>query len=78
MVKKKINLDGNNSRLSFDNIAEHFMAITQDTTDGLKLIWNDKWAHIRKSNTEPIIRIYAEGKTEKIATKLINTIKQLI
>ncbi len=78
MVKKKINLDGNNSRLSFNNIAEHFIDITKDTTDGLKLIWDDKWVHIRKSNTEPIIRIYAEGKTEKIATNLINTIKKLI
>ena len=78
MVKNKINLDGNNSNLSFDNIAEHYVNITKDTTDGLKLIWNDKWVHIRKSNTEPIVRMYAEGKTEQIATKLINNIKQLV
>jgi len=38
-----------------------------DLQDGLKLIWKDHWVHLRTSNTEPIIRIYAEAPTKQIA-----------
>ena len=46
--------------------------------DGLKIIWLDKWVHIRESNTEPIIRIIAEADTYKNAKKLINILKENI
>ena len=38
--------------------------------DGLKIDFKDSWVHMRKSNTEPIIRIYTEAKTEAIARRL--------
>ncbi|MGD9992365.1 MAG: phosphoglucosamine mutase [Salinivirgaceae bacterium] len=38
--------------------------------DGLKIDFADTWVHLRKSNTEPIIRIYAEAKTEMAAQEL--------
>ncbi|MCF7740587.1 MAG: phosphoglucosamine mutase [Candidatus Marinimicrobia bacterium] len=41
------------------------------TSDGVKLDFEEGWAHIRESNTEPIFRIYAEGKDEKAAKKII-------
>lgn len=41
-----------------------------DTRDGVKVIWQDKWAHIRSSNTEPIIRLITEAKTKKEANGL--------
>ena len=34
-----------------------------DRTDGLKLIWPDRWIHVRASNTEPILRFSAEAKS---------------
>ena len=38
-----------------------------NTIDGVKLDFPDKWVHLRKSNTEPIIRIYSEGPTQEVA-----------
>ena len=49
-----------------------------DETDGIKFIWNDKWLHIRKSNTEPIMRIYAEAPDKIKAEELVKEVKSLI
>jgi phosphomannomutase len=38
-----------------------------DLQDGIKFIWKDRWVHLRPSNTEPIIRIYAEAPTKALA-----------
>ena len=52
------------------------------TIDGLKIDFEEGWVHLRKSNTEPIIRIYAESEGEKKANELaitmINEIQKLI
>lgn len=52
------------------------------TIDGLKIDFKEGWVHLRKSNTEPIIRIYAESegkeKANAFAQKMINEIKELI
>jgi len=52
------------------------------TIDGLKIDFKEGWVHLRKSNTEPIIRIYAESegeeKANEFANKMINEIKELI
>jgi phosphomannomutase len=49
--------------------------------DGVKIDFAEKWVHLRKSNTEPIIRIYSEAKSEKEAKELagliMNDIKSL-
>jgi len=44
------------------------------TIDGLKIEFDKEWVHLRKSNTEPIIRIYSEGNSETIANNLANKI----
>jgi phosphomannomutase len=43
-------------------------------TDGLRIDFEDSWVHIRRSNTEPVIRVYAEAPTEVAATKLAGRI----
>ena len=52
------------------------------TIDGLKIDFKDGWVHLRKSNTEPIIRIYAESEGEEkaktFAQKMIKEIKELL
>ena len=52
-----------------------------DTTDGVKIYFGSEWAHLRKSNTEPIIRIYSESESEekanKIAFEIMDKIKAL-
>ncbi|MEK9608830.1 MAG: phosphoglucosamine mutase, partial [Flavobacteriaceae bacterium] len=40
------------------------------TIDGLKIVFESSWVQLRKSNTEPIVRVYAEGKTAAIAEEL--------
>jgi phosphomannomutase len=53
-----------------------------DTTDGVKIYIGKEWVHLRKSNTEPIIRIYSEASDEeaayKLANRIISEIKALI
>jgi len=53
-----------------------------NTIDGVKIEFENEWVHLRKSNTEPIIRIYSESETlataEYLANKIISDIKELI
>lgn len=46
--------------------------------DGVKIDFADKWVHLRRSNTEPIIRVYSEARTAAGATKIANDVKQII
>ena len=50
--------------------------------DGVKIDFKSEWVHLRKSNTEPIIRIYTESKSQKnaddLANKFIEEIKTVI
>src|SRR5690625_1555272 len=45
-----------------------------DTTDGVKIDFDDGWVHLRKSNTEPIIRVYSEGATAEKAMELADQV----
>jgi phosphomannomutase/phosphoglucomutase len=49
-----------------------------DYTDGIKVYLKDGWVLMRPSGTEPIIRIYAEGKDEKAARKIADRYKKMI
>ncbi len=46
--------------------------------DGVKIDFEDCWVHLRKSNTEPIIRIYSEAQTTKRANEIANDIKSVV
>lgn len=56
-------------------ISEKYAQYEQNTVDGLKIDFEDYWVHLRSSNTEPIIRIYAESSTEATAYNITNKIK---
>lgn len=53
-----------------------------NNTDGVKIEFDKEWVHLRKSNTEPIIRIYAESNSEttadNLAEKIISDIREII
>jgi phosphomannomutase len=49
-----------------------------DRRDGLKLIFKDSWVHARASNTEPILRLTVEAKTDSDAEKLFTRAKELL
>jgi len=59
----------------FDKAKTIFSDAEINTVDGLKFIWDDRWLHLRASNTEPILRIYAEAPTKIEAQKLVQTLK---
>jgi phosphomannomutase len=75
-----------NSSVDIDSllqkISKKYSAVNQNKIDGLKLEFNNEWVHMRKSNTEPIIRIYAESENEKSAHELgerfVEELKSLI
>jgi phosphomannomutase len=79
MSKNKIELTPN---LDVDKILEQMAlkhaAASVNTLDGVKIDFPTEWVHLRKSNTEPIIRIYTESTTQKAAEDLaVKTIEQI-
>ena len=59
-------------------VAEYYNMFDVNTIDGVKIDFPDKWIHLRKSNTEPIIRIYAEAQTMQEADALIAEMHLLV
>lgn len=57
-------------------IQEKYASEKINTIDGVKIEFGDNWVHLRKSNTEPIIRIYSEAESEDTAEKLAKQIMQ--
>ena len=73
MSKNKIKLkDGMDVDLLLDQIRERYAKERISTIDGVKIDFDAAWVHLRKSNTEPIIRIYTEAKSELKAVELAN------
>ena len=52
-------------------VAYEFRDAPIDRTDGLKIVWPDRWVQARGSNTEPIVRVTAEAPTEADARALV-------
>ena len=65
-----------------DQVIEHFSEKFQneqlDLTDGLRIDRADSWIHLRKSNTEPIIRIIVESRTPEISWRILQELKEKI
>lgn len=80
MVKKRVELKPDtDTQALFDQIKDKYKGQAEVCTDdGVKLDFADGWVHLRKSNTEPILRIYAEAHTREEADRLAdNVIKDL-
>lgn len=71
-----------NIDLLLEKISKKYKTVKQNKIDGLKLEFENEWVHMRKSNTEPIIRIYAESQNQKSAHNLgerfVEELKSLI
>ncbi|TSA26350.1 MAG: phosphoglucosamine mutase [Bacteroidetes bacterium] len=65
-----------------DRISERYSGNDITRIDGVKIHFDKSWVHLRKSNTEPIIRIYAESdmqeKADHLARKILNDFKEII
>ena len=80
IAKKKITLQqGFDFNKVLDEIRKQYQDMQIDERDGMRIEYPDGWLQIRKSNTEPIIRIYAESinheKADYMAERIISIIK---
>jgi len=79
IIKQKIELStlGVDADKLLEQVAETFKKHQPNTTDGVKIDFDEGWVHFRKSNTEPIVRVYSEAITKEeaknLAAKVIST-----
>jgi phosphomannomutase len=66
----------------FEKIKDKYKNQPINTDDGLKIEFDNDWVHLRTSNTEPIIRIYAESNlaatADNIAKRLMGDIQEIM
>ncbi|GAA4292738.1 phosphoglucosamine mutase [Aestuariibaculum suncheonense] len=75
MSKKKIELTPTiNVDAILEQMAEKYKSEAVNTIDGVKIDFETQWVHLRKSNTEPIVRIYTESTSQESANQLADTI----
>lgn len=82
MAKKRLDLpEGVSFARMLDSVREDFAGHDIDERDGMRIEYANGWVQIRKSNTEPIMRIYAEGPTiedaENLADRVIGIVKKV-
>ena len=82
MSKQKVQLtEGLNVDTLLELMANKYKNEDVDCTDGVKINFNEEWVHLRKSNTEPIIRVYTESvtsqKADALALRFIKEISDL-
>lgn len=82
MAKKRLDLpEGVNFSSILSSVRDHFSGHEIDERDGMRIEHGNGWVQIRKSNTEPIMRIYSEGPTteeaENLADRVIGIVKKV-
>ena len=59
-------------------LEETFPDAATDRSEGLKLMFPDKWVHLRASNTEPLLRLAAEAKSQQELDELYGAVSKLL
>jgi phosphomannomutase len=84
MIKQKFDLspdsDAASLRTALDRVRSHYANIPGakiNDEDGLRIDLEDSWVHLRGSNTEPIVRLIAEAKTQALAQRLIDEVARV-
>lgn len=79
IIKDKMDLTPDTDvDILYNKLKKEFSDEKLNDVDGLKIDFAEGWVHMRKSNTEPIIRIYAEAKDINTAQKLIQKVKSIL
>jgi len=76
MIKQKMEITEKGAWI--ETLKEKFSDEKMDLRDGIKIIFPDSWIHVRESNTEPIVRIIAEARTEGEAEELVKRVYDAI
>ena len=78
MIKHKVKASFREARVILNKLGKKFSQGDIQTLDGLRVDYPDFWLHVRPSNTEPVIRIQVEGKSEASVKKIFDQIMQEI
>lgn len=78
ITKQKIDLDGIDGDELLEKAKKEYADFKPDTTDGVKINFEEGWVHLRKSNTEPIIRVYSEGGSPEESKSLGDRVKNAV
>jgi phosphomannomutase len=78
IVKEKMSCPSDRIPAVLRKVRQEFAKFELDTRDGVKVIQPDGWLLVRGSNTEPIIRIVAEAKSEQQAREMVNSILSIL
>lgn len=70
MTKQKFEIDRDRTELWLGRVRGVVGGGSINDTDGIRIDWPEGWVHVRPSNTEPIARVIAEGRTERAAAEL--------
>jgi phosphomannomutase len=76
MIKDKFPVTFRDQKRILNRLQERFPGARIDKRDGLKLDFPDGWLHVRPSNTEPVLRVFAEAPDEKTARRLFNQARE--
>jgi phosphomannomutase len=78
IVKEKMACPSDRIATALRLVRQEFASLPMDTRDGVKVTMPDGWVLVRGSNTEPIIRIVAEAKSEERARAMVSRVAKLI
>ena len=79
MLREKVKLNNRDAiQPILTKVKETFNEFEINTEDGVKVLFNTGWIHVRPSNTEPIMRIFIEEQNKNQAVKLMKKVQELI
>ncbi len=78
MVKEKLNCRSRHIAPCIRLLRYHFRGEEMELTDGVKILWPDRWLHVRGSNTEPVIRIIAEASSKDEARAMVEGVLEYL
>lgn len=78
IVKDKYKVPADQLQPLYRSLQERWPEARINTLDGLRLDWKDQWIHVRPSNTEPIVRVIAEARSEEQARGLCQEVGSLL
>ena len=76
IVKDKLDRPSAPLDTVYEALKRAFPDAQVDTQDGLRLMWPDRWVHIRPSGTEPIVRVIAEAPSAEDAANLVRDFRK--
>ncbi len=78
MIKHKVGASFREARVILNKLGQKFEKGQVQRMDGLRVDYPDFWLHVRPSNTEPVVRIQVEGKSEDVARRVFRKIMEEI